>query len=77
MMKQMMTAALLGAICMGVALAVESAGAPAPAAQPKSGPPGELIGLRRLMDTPLRDTLICRGPQWLLWAMPVIVCRGD
>ena len=35
----------------------------APAAEPAR--PDPLPGLRRLMDTPLRDTSICRGPEGL------------
>src|SRR5512136_2765262 len=42
-----------------------------PAADPvpaKSAPRDQLPGLRKLMDTPLRDTSICRGPDgtWYL-----------
>jgi hypothetical protein len=31
-------------------------------AKPKSATPNKLPGLRKLMDTPLRDTSICHGP---------------
>jgi beta-xylosidase len=62
MMKQMMIAATLGLFLAGAAAAAEPAAAQAPASQPAPGPSGELAGLRRLMDTPLRDTSICRGP---------------
>ena len=37
-------------------------------AKPTSAAPSQLPGLRKLMETPLRDTSICRGPDgtWYL-----------